>query len=458
MPGSPKPAQRSAEEKQERSRKPSVSKIPSPTHKPGQPDTRKISVGSTEQARGPRSLPSTPRERKSSTTRQNGPQNSVTKDPKSGPVKDRGKAHQTPPSPRRELASTPPNESVIKGRTRKNVTKMNRGEERENGENEIGSEQIESDEIKDDQLNIPVFEESNNIVLNGQLNGQCNNLSEIVDTSCSRDISSPDERFSELLKPTMNGRRKTSECSFETDSDVTSDILSDLTDTDYDLRSQRYSGLSEASSEMSFGTSPAGKLFHSVELERNALETTVEQENSELGISQQSLRDCLMNLNLQGSVTPTMKRRIFETAPSKDAKEESPDIAEDPLSRPLDKALFFDVEKSRGDTSPDEEDSTNGSPRRWSLVQSLISSIEKRSGKSSDSPRRKKNVAAVGSTSNYVVSASKHKIVESAVNTQATMSNHQAPRARLPSFDELRKVMIIQLNYLGYSTPDLQYT
>ncbi|KAL9981597.1 hypothetical protein ACROYT_G010322 [Oculina patagonica] len=383
LPGSPKPAQRSAEDKQERSRKTSVSKLPSPRHKPEQPaspSSRKISTGGTEQGRPHRSLPSTPRERKSSTTQQNGPQNSAVKGPKSSAAKDKTKGLQAPPtSPRenklviqrKELARTKANESVGKERTIKIRHEDEKG-------NELGSEQIEDDF---NTGNSSVLEDSTSNVSNGQLNGKSNNFSEysdaIDDISCTRDISSPDERLSP--KPTTNGRRKTSECSLETDSDVTSDLLSDLTDTDFDLRSQRYSGLSETSSDISFGTSPAWKLFHSVELERRA----PEPDSSELEGSQQTLRDCLMNLNLQGSITPTMKRRIFEATSARNLKDELSDLATDSESRPVDKAMFFDVEHYN-DNSPDEEDAYFGSPRKLSLVKSLISSIEKRSGSSSD--------------------------------------------------------------------------
>ena len=439
LPGSPKPAQRSAEDKQDKSRKPSVSKIPSPRHKPDQPATRKISTGSTEQARTThRSLPSTPRERKSSTTQQNGPQNNAVKGLKSSTVKGKTKEQQTPPTARRESKSViqrkeqtsrKANESVGKERTVKKITKNDHKDEKGD---ENGSEQIE-----DNGFDMSLCEDSISIVSNGQLNGQSlnnfsENLDEIEDISFTRDNSSLDERFSQ--KFTMNGGRKTSDCSLETDSDVTSDLLSDFTDTDYDLRSQRYSGLSEASSDFSFGTSPAWKLFHSVELERNALEATAEADISDLGHSQQTLRECLKNLNLQGSITPTMKRRIFQATSPRDAKEEFPDGAMDSVSRPVDKAIFFDVEHYN-DKLPEEEEAIVGSPRKLSLVQSLISSIEKRSGSSNDSPRANKNA---GSSS-----AGKHRMEESAVTTQKTTeSNHEMPRARPPSFDGLTKVSL----------------
>lgn len=439
LPGSPKPAQRSADDKQERTRK-SVSKLPSPRHKPeqpGSPASRKVSTGSAEQGRAHRSLPSTPRERKSSTTQQNGSQNSAVKGPKSAAVKDKTKGLQTPPTSRREnksviqrkeLAGRKANESVGKKRTMKISHDDDKG-------NELGSEQIEDDDFN--TRYISVLEDSTSNISNGQLNGQSNNFSEhsdaIDDVSCTRDMSSPDERLSP--KPATNGRRKTSECSLETDSDVTSDLLSDLTDTDFDFRSQRYSGLSETSSDISFGASPAWKLFHSVELERGA----PEPDSSELGSSQQTLRDCLMNLNLQGSVTPTMKRRIFEAAPTRDLKEEQSDLGTDSESRPVDKAIFFDVEHYN-DNSPDEEDDIVGSPRKWSLVKSLISSIEKRSGSSSDAPRSNKNAAVISRAAASVSAGKPHKTYESAVATQKGTSNHEIPCTRSPPFDELTKV------------------
>lgn len=431
-PSSPKPAQRSTEEKQERRGKPITSKIPSHQHKPDQQATRKISTGSTH-----RTLPSTPRERKPSTARENGLQtNGIKADPKGGQVKDRGKLQPTPPSPRKELVSKPAIKDYNNGKATKKITKTR---EEKKGR-ELGGVRNEKDEIEDDQLSNTAFEDSTPVVNDGELNGQHDNSSEhfkaIDESSLARDISSPDERPFENLS--VNGKREMLECSFETDSDVTSDLLSDLTDIDYDLRSQRYSGLSEASSDLSFGTSPASRLFHSVDLERNTLETTMEPENSQSGHSQQSLRDCLFNLNLQGSVTPTMKRRIFEDASAKDTSEEPPDKVDGPLLQPQDKAMFFDVEKSRNDRSPDEEDSTSGSPKRWSLVQSLISSIEKRGNNKNDSPRGKKNFAAVGKTS-YVISAGKHKLDKSTVGVQLDKGNYQAPRVRSPSPDELIK-------------------
>ena len=453
-PGSPKPAQKSAEDKQERTRKTSVSKVPSPRNKPEQrapSATRKISSGSKEQGRPHRSLPSTPRERKSSTTQQNGTQNSAVKGPKTGAVNDKAKGLQTPPSSRRvnkseiqrkELISSKKNGSIINERTMKSDQEVKK-------EIELGSERIE-DEVFHNEQNISVFEDSTGNVFNEQLNGQANNLSEHSDAnevfSCTRDISSPDDRLSP--KPTINGRRKTSECSLETDSDVTSDLLSDLTDTDFDLRSQRYSGLSETSSDISFGTSPAWKLFHSVDLERSA----PEPDSSELATSPQTLKDCLTNLNLQGSVTPTMKRRIFESAQTKEDSPEFPKdsesfgtqslsrprVSKDSESQPVDKAIFFDVEHYN-DNSPDEEEATIGSPRKWSLVKSLISSIERRSSGHSDASIVNKNAAAV-SRAPTSVSADRHKMDESAVTSQTSMSNHEIPRARSPPTDELTKV------------------
>lgn len=436
-PGSLKPAQKSAEDKQERIRKTSVSKLSSPRNKPEQralPATRKISTGSKEQGRPHRSLPSTPRERKSSTTQQNGPQSSAVTGPKTGAVKDKAKGLQTPPTSRREnkseiqrkeLINSKENESVINERTMKS-------HQEDKKEIELGSEQTEG-EVFQNEHNISVFEDSTENVFNEQLNGQAYNLSEhsdaSEDVSCTRDMSSPDDRLSPM--PTINGRRKTSECSLETDSDVTSDLLSDLTDTDFDFRSQRYSGISETSSDISFGTSPAWKLFHSVDLERSA----PEPDSSEVATSPQTLRDCLMNLNLQGSVTPTMKRRIFESAQT---KEDSPEFPKDSESQPVDKAIFFDVEHYN-DNSPDEEEATVGSPRKWSLVKSLISSIERRSGVHTDAPRVNKNATAVSRAATSV-SADRHGMDESAVITQTSMSNHIVPRARSPPTDELTKV------------------
>ena len=416
LPGSPKPTQRPAEDKQERSRKSSVSKIPSPRDKPEEA-SRKMSTGSTAR----RSLPSTPRERKSSTS-QNGAKSNAVKGPKASAASEKTKGQQTPPTSRREnksvikkkeLADTKVNENVGKGRS----TKI--GHEDEKGK------ALNNEQIKDDVFNIYNISICEDSVSNGQLNGKSETLSEISDTiddiSSTRDITSPDGSFSP--KPTINGGRKTSECSLETDSDVNSDLLSDMTDTDYDFISQRYSGLSETSSDVSFSTSPAWKLFHSVELDKNA----PEPQNSELG---SSLKDCLMNLNLQGSVTPTMKRRIFDASPTRNSKEESPDLAMEPDTPPVDRAVFFDIEHYN-DKSPEEEDAIAGSPRKLSLVKSLISSIEKRSGSSTATSRAGKNTAAVSRAPASGTASKHHRLDESAVNTQKTMSNHEM-RARLP--------------------------
>ena len=423
-PGSSKPTQRSAEDKQEKSRKSSVSKIPSPRHKPEQPVTpapRKMSAGNTAH----RSLPSTPRERKSSTT-QNSAKSDAVKGPKSSAVTEKTKGRQTPPTSRREniskrkeMADTKSNKNVGKERT----TKLKQKDEKEKA---LGSEQI-----KDDAFNICDISICEDNVTNGQLNDKSENVSENSDDiSCTRDISSPDGRFSP--KFTINGGRKTSECSLETDSDVTSDLLSDMTDTDYDFRSQRYSGLSETSSDISFGTSPAWKLFHSVELDKNVPET----DSSELG---SSLKDCLVNLNLQGSVTPTMKRRIFDAAPTRNPNEESPDLAMDSETPPVDKAVFFDIEHYN-DKASDEEDAVVGSPQKWSLVKSLISSIEKRSGSSAATSRASNNAAAVCRASAPGPTGKHHGMDETAITTQKTMSNHEMPRARPPRLNQHTEV------------------
>ena len=452
LPGSPKTAQKTAENKQERGRKSSVSKIPTPRQKPEQPVTnKKISTESIEHARGHRSLPSTPRERKSSTTQQNGHSNTVKAAPRSTAVKGKTPGRGTPPSPLRqntfvkeksELGSPKPNENQAeKERTMKKDIKTDHEYEREN---ELDNKEME-DLSNMDNTSI-VRGDSPSVISNGQPSGPCrtfsDNLDAIDSNSFPRENSSLDEKYSQ--KPAMNGGRKMSSCSLETDSDVTSDLLSDFTDTDYDFRSQRYSGLSETSSDFSFGTSPAWKLFHSVEHERNALESTAEPDVLELGTSP-TVKDCLMNLNLQGSVTPTMKRRIFEAASSSSQKDHSPVAMNDSVSQPVDKAMFFDVEQYN-DKSPDEEEMTVGSPRKLSLVQSLISSIEKRSGASGDAHRTSKNATVV--TRSSLVSAGKHNMKESAVS-QATLTNHEVPRSssRLPRFDELNKVRKLSVQY-----------
>ena len=376
-----------------------------------------MSTGSTAR----RSLPSTPRERKSSTS-QNGDKSNAVKGTKTSAVTGKTKGQQTPPTSRRENKSVDKKKVLADRKVNENVGKEKStkiGHEDERGK------ALNNEQIKDDVYNICDISICEDSVSNGQLNGKSETLSEISDTiddiSSTRDINSPDGSFSP--KPTIIGGRKTSECSLETDSDVNSDLLSDMTDTDYDFMSQRYSGLSETSSDISFGTSPAWKLFHSVELDKNVPESP----NSELG---SSLKDCLMNLNLQGSVTPTMKRRIFDAAPTINSKEESPDLAMDPDTPPVDRAVFFDIEHYN-DKSPEEEDPIDGSPRKWSLVKSLISSIEKRSGSNTATSRASKNVAAVSRASAPGTANKHHRMDESAVNTQKTISNHEM-RTRLP--------------------------
>ena len=433
LPGSSKPTQRSAEDKQEKSRKSSVSKIPSPRNKPEQPVTsasRKMPTGSTAH----RSLPSTPRERKSSTT-QNSAKSNAVKGSKPSAVTEKIKGQQTPPTSRREnksvikrkeLADTKANENVGKERS---TTKISHEDEK--------GKTLNNEQSKDDVFNICDISICENSVSNGHLNGKPENFSENSDTiDDTRDITSPDGRFSPKL--TMNGRRKTSECSLETDSDVNSELLSDMTDTEYDFRSQRYSGLSETSSDISLGTSPAWKLFQSVELDKNVQEP----DSPELG---SSLKDCLMNLNLQGSVTPTMKRRIFDAAPTRNPKEKSPDFAMDSETPPIDKAVFFDVEHYN-DKSPDEEDATVGSPQKWSLVKSLISSIEKRSGSSTatsraskNASRASKNAEAVSRVSVPGTTSKLHRMDGSAVTTQKTVSSNEI-RARSPTFNNHSEV------------------
>ena len=365
-----------------------------------------MSTGST----GHRSLPTTPTERKSSAS-QNGVKSNAIKGPKSSPVTEKTKGKQTSPTSRRENKSLIKTKELADTKANKNVEK-----ERKLKHQDEKDKASKNEQIKEGVLNI--CEDS---VGNGQLNENVSENSDgIDDVSSTRDISSPEGRFSPM--PTINGGRKTSECSLETDSDVNSDLFSDMTDTDYDFRSQRYSGLSETSSDISFGTSPAWKLFHSVELDKNA----PEPESSELG---SSLKDCLMNLNLQGSVTPTMKRRIFDAAPTRNPKEELPDSAMDSETPPMDRAVFFDIEHYN-DKSPNEEDDMVGSPRKVSLVKSLISSIEKRSSNSTAAGKATKNAATISRASAPGTTSKHHGMEESAFSTQRTISNHETPRAR----------------------------
>ena len=447
VPGSQKPTpnSKSAEDKQERNRKPSVSKTPTPRQKQEQPVTnRKMSTGAKEPARKQRSLPSTPGERKTSTAQQNG-HNSINKGktaPKSTEFEGKTTGRSTPPSSRQEnksvtkkktLASSKPSKNDVEKKTTKEVNKADHEEERENG---ISSE-------KREDINGMDSEDGPIVISYGRPTVPCINLSDNVDQidngSHTNEISSPDEKYSQ--KHAMNGGRKLSACSLETDSDFTSDLLSDFTDTDYDIKSHRYSGLSETSSDFSFGTSPAGKLFHSVENERNALESNAEPDALEYGTSP-TLKDCLMNLNMQGSVTPTMKRRIFEETSRSSPKEEYPSAINESVAQPTDKAMFFDV-KQYNEKSPDENDVTVGSPRKLSLVQSLISSIEKRSNNSGDTHTVSKN--PVSFTRSAPVSTGKNSMDESAVTPQRTLSSHEVLCSSLPSNDEQNKVYLSQL-------------
>lgn len=380
-----------------------------------------MSTGST----GHRSLPTTPRERKSSTS-QNGAKSNAVKGPKSSPVTEKTKGQQTPPTSRRENKSLIKRKELADRKTNENV-----GKERKLKHEEEKEKASRNEQVKEGVFNLCDISICEDSVTNGQLNENVSENSDgIDDVSSTRDISSPEGRFSPM--PTINGGRKTSECSLETDSDVNSDLLSDMTDTDFDFRSQRYSGLSETSSDISFGASPAWKLFHSVELDKNA----PEPESSELG---SSLKDCLMNLNLQGSVTPTMKRRIFDVAPTRNPKGELPDSAMDSETPPVDKAVFFDIEHYN-DKSPNEEDDMVGSPRKWSLVKSLISSIEKRSSSSTATGRATKNAATISRASAPGTASKHHGMDESAVSTQKTISNHETPRARPLPFNEHSEV------------------
>ena len=427
VPGSTKPAQNSAEVKQERSRKPNVSKIPSPQPKTTQPvANRKIS---TESARGRRSLPSTPRERKSSTSQQN----DQPKHPaKAIAVESKARGCKTPPSSRRDSKlvnqNQDPRSKMMNGKNTASEKRTKKGSQTNHGEEGIN----DSEKSTHGMVSLPLtFEDNPEVTLNVQSVDQSidssGQLDEIGD-DYNEDVFSPNETYSQKL--TLNDGAKTSECSLETDSDFTSDRLSDFTDTDNDFRNQRYSGLSETSSDFSFGTSPAWKLFHSVENGcNNPLESSGEPDVLELGTSP-TVKDCLVNLNLQGSVTPTMKRRIFEAAHQIDPKEESPDLSKDTVSDPANKAMFFDVEKYN-DRSPDEEEVIVGSPCKLSLVQSLINSIERRSGSSSHAHSTPYKNAAVG-TRPTSGATSKHSIDESAITRRALVSNHETPFARDP--------------------------
>ena len=401
-----------------------------------------MSTGAKEPVRAHRSLPSTPRERKPSTTQQNG-QNVTSKAkpaPKSTVVEGKTAGRSTPPSSRRknksvpqkkELASSKPSKNDIEEKTTSDVKKTGDKDERENG---INSEE------REDILNGMDSDDGPIVISNGQPTVPCFNLSDNLDQmnndSHISEISSPDEKYSP--KHAMNGGRKLSACSLETDSDFTSDLLSDFTDTDYDIKSHRYSGLSETSSDFSFGTSPAGKLFHSVENERDTPESKAEPDVQEFGTSP-TLKDCLMHLNLQGSITPTTKRRIFEASSRGSPKEEYPNSVNESVTQPTDKAMFFDIEQYN-EKSPDEDDVTVGSPRKLSLVQSLISSIEKRSSNSGDAHRMSKN--PVSFTRSAPVSAGKYSLDESAVTPQTTLSDHEILCSRLPSNDEQNKVYL----------------
>lgn len=317
---------------------------------------------------------------------------------------------------------------MMNGKNTASEKRTKKGSQTNHGEEGIN----DSERSTHGMVSLPLALEDNpEVTLNVQSVDQSIDSSDQLDEvgdDYNEDVFSPNETYSQTFA--LNGGAKTSECSLETDSDFTSDRLSDFTDTDNDFRNQRYSGLSETSSDFSFGTSPAWKLFHSVENGRNnPLESSGEPDVLELGTSP-TVKDCLVNLNLQGSVTPTMKRRIFEAAHQIDPKEESLDLSKDTVSDPANKAMFFDVEKYN-DRSPDEEEVIVGSPRKLSLVQSLINSIERRSGSSSHAHSTPYKNAVVG-TRPTSGATSKHGIDESTVTRRALVSNHETPCARDP--------------------------
>lgn len=406
-----------------------MTKIPTTKQKQEEPiSNRKVSTGSKDSVR--RSLPSTPRERKSSTTQQNS-LNSV----KAASKSTVGERRTAPPSLRREnksgnqkkeLVSAQAKKSNAKNTTVKKINKTNDEDDKAYGV----KEKVE--------INGMDSEDNSSVISYGQQDGSCNSLSDDFEktgtNSHIRDISSLDEKYAPHL--VLNGGRKMSAGSLETESDVTSDLLSDFTDTDYDLKSQRYSGLSETSSDFSFGASPAWNLFYSAESERNTLESTSEPDALELGTSP-TVRDCLMNLNLQGSVTPTMKKRIFDESSKSNQKEQHEVSTNDLVTQPVDKAMFFDVQQYN-DKCPDEENVTIGSPQKLSLVQSLISSIEKRSGGSADTQRTSKNVAAISRS--VPVNVSNPSLDETTVTHAAIKNIHEILRPGIPPFDDLNKV------------------
>lgn len=356
-----------------------MSKIPTLQQKQQQEQpvtNRKPSTGSKETQRVHRTLPSTPREKKSSKTPQI---NGTTNELKPAPIRstaddDKKTPRKTPFSFRQENKSGNQKKQLESSQSKERNIEVKEHQKEEQNQSEVGKEDLNKfDGV--DASNATSFMQREDLSIT---------LDQMDICSRNSGISSPDEPYSEKL--TLNGVRKLSGCSFETESDGTSDLFSDFTDTDYDFRSQRYSGLSETSSDISAGTSPASMLFNSVEIVRDSLDSNPEQDSS----APSTLKDCLMNLNLQGSVTQNTKRRIFEVDSPSNRKEETLGTADNPfICKPADKAMFFDVEQYN-EKQADDDDVIDGSPRKLSLVQSLISSIEKRNSKSGDRQRTKK--------------------------------------------------------------------
>ena len=172
----------------------------------------------------------------------------------------------------------------MNGKNTASEKRTKKGSQTNHGEEGIN----DSEKSTHGMVSLPLtFEDNPEVTLNGQSVGQSIDSSDQLDEvgdDYKEDVFSPNETYSQTFA--LNGGAKTSECSLETDSDFTSDRLSDFTDTDNDFRNQRYSGLSETSSDFSFGTSPAWKLFHSVENGfNNPLESSGEPDVLELGTS-----------------------------------------------------------------------------------------------------------------------------------------------------------------------------
>lgn len=460
LPGSPKQTKRStAENKNEAtSRRPSMSKIPTPRQKQEQPATnRKPSTGSKEAARVHRTLPSTPGERKSPITPQvNGANNTQTTKPSRGTTVDNKRTERkTPPFSRQEdkpgnlkeplgnsqsfqyadnkrterkrLPSSCQEDKSANQRMQMEIlpTKNCETVERNieiNEQDELRKNEEQRKEVKVDNFN------GIDVSYSDTSYGETTDLSICLDqtdnNSRASGILSPDEPYSKKL--TLNGGRKLSGCSLETESDATGDLLSDFTDTDFDFKSQRYSGLSETSSDYSCGASPASMLFNSGEVALDSMESIAEPDPPVLRTST-TQKDSLVNLNLQASATPNTKSRIFDDDSQTHRNEENPGSTSDPVTQPSDKAMFFDVEQYN-EKYPDDDYVNAGSSPRLSLVQSLISSIEKRNSNSGNGQRTKKSPRSTP------VTAGKDSL-EKTGHLHKTPSNNEM----LPPFNELNK-------------------